>query len=532
VLHKILLVDDTPTLLRQMHNLLRDIPHTREFYEAQNEEQAKSLIEKHRFSVVVTDLDLRDSGGTENGGFVVLAAALEREPDTQIVMVTSYMRAELPAEVRRRHGFSCVDRNTGYYQQQLPYEVTDAVRRFEKAARSRAPRAIKVVLPARSGDTIGFQLVPKDPDPVRTRRTLTLDFNAMKEATAGVGSLIHAGEPSQCSALSQFVGRYLWDRLFGDHDDLLIRFGEGRGIVDNPSHLPIQISGERDALDVPFELLHDGNHFLALQHPLVRTVRGAGATALMLPGLLKELKANHQPLRILLIAADTCSGNGLGLSSVPMVDEEVVLINKVVEDSQLSKDVHVKVLRSWEANRNLVEKTIRQGWHVVHYAGHGTYDTGKPPRIGHLHFWQGSCSQADWQTWRASGEDPVAARKLRGELLEFTSSDLSNCLEDFAPSLFYLSCCHSARTADTRSLLLSKSLGLVDAIASAGVPTVVGHRWPVVDTAHSLRFVTVFYEKLLSEYSPEQAILRARKELRDYDHIWASSVIFVQYPSS
>lgn len=527
--HKVLIVDDDPTLRR----LMRELISTRndcEFVEAPNEHEAAKLIEQSLFWVVVTDYNLSPGGGSDTGGLAVLDAAKKRDPDTQVIVVTSRMRAELPGEVRRGHGFSCVDRGSGYYEQQLPYEVKDALRRF-KQARAEAHMAFKVFIPrSRSADPIQFQLTRMESNPNTSRRPFALEFDAMKEATAGIGSLILVNEPNQCAALSQFVGRHLWDRVFGDHADLLLRLGEGRGMMRGSAHLPIRIVGERGALDIPFELLHDGDEYLALQHPLVREVAGARSRELMLPGLFARLRDENQVLRVLLIAADTCDEDR-GLGPIPMADQEVRRIEALFKRPDAPVQAEVKVIESAETNSGDIAEVLKQHWHVVHYAGHSTYREHDVPQSA-LYFWQNSCSKADWLQWRNSGEIPSAARSLRGDLLPFTSNQLLNCLQNSVPSLFYFSCCHSARTAGAASLLYNKSLGLLDAVAHAGVPTVVGHRWPMVDTKQGLSFVESFYEKLVRGYVPEDAILRARRELQEHDYVWASPVMYVQYPGS
>jgi CHAT domain-containing protein len=134
-----------------------------------------------------------------------------------------------------------------------------------------------------------------------------------------------------------------------------------------------------------------------------------------------------------------------------------------------------------------------------------------------------------------AGRDAEAiglAQELMGKFLPMTAEQLTNCLGGSLPSLVYLNCCHSARTAYRHSLQYSKSLGLVDALADAGVPAAIGNRWPVTDTPENLEFVKEFYSALLREFSVERAILHARQKLRAHDTVWASSVALVQYPEA
>ena len=76
--------------------------------------------------------------------------------------------------------------------------------------------------------------------------------------------------------------------------------------------------------------------------------------------------------------------------------------------------------------------------------------------------------------------------------------------------------------------MYSKSLGLVDSIVRAGVRIVVGHRWPLIDDEPSVRFVKTFYQRLLSEYPPDDALFWARKSVEDHDAVWASAVMVHQ----
>jgi CHAT domain-containing protein len=68
----------------------------------------------------------------------------------------------------------------------------------------------------------------------------------------------------------------------------------------------------------------------------------------------------------------------------------------------------------------------------------------------------------------------------------------------------------------------------MDAVVRTGVPITVGHRWPLVDNESSGRFVKTFYEKLLADYSPEQALFWARRAVMQDDPTWASAVMVVQ----
>ena len=85
-----------------------------------------------------------------------------------------------------------------------------------------------------------------------------------------------------------------------------------------------------------------------------------------------------------------------------------------------------------------------------------------------------------------------------------------------------------ARASGRYAIAFSKSLGLVDAVVRTGVPIVIGHRWPLLDSNAAVRLVQTFYEKLLGESAPEQAMLWARRSVKQHDPTWASPVMVVQ----
>jgi CHAT domain-containing protein len=69
---------------------------------------------------------------------------------------------------------------------------------------------------------------------------------------------------------------------------------------------------------------------------------------------------------------------------------------------------------------------------------------------------------------------------------------------------------------------------LLEAVVDAGVPVVVGNRWPVVDDEDSVNLVVEFYRKLLSGFPPERALWWARRVVRQSHPSWASAVMIDQ----
>ncbi len=109
------------------------------------------------------------------------------------------------------------------------------------------------------------------------------------------------------------------------------------------------------------------------------------------------------------------------------------------------------------------------------------------------------------------------------------ASELKLLLQASEVGLLHLTCCEGTREGEAAHLLDDDFLGITDAAIQAGVPSVLGFRWPVsVDGARKLSIE--FYRSLLKQGSPELALLESRRELavdRD-DLTWASPILVVQ----
>jgi CHAT domain-containing protein len=96
--------------------------------------------------------------------------------------------------------------------------------------------------------------------------------------------------------------------------------------------------------------------------------------------------------------------------------------------------------------------------------------------------------------------------------------------------MVFLNCCLGARNAS--HVGRGDFYGMLEAVARAGVPTVLGYRWTVLDSS-AMRLAEAFYETLWRTFSPGEALLEARiqatlgpKGLDD--ETWAAPVLVVQ----
>lgn len=139
-----------------------------------------------------------------------------------------------------------------------------------------------------------------------------------------------------------------------------------------------------------------------------------------------------------------------------------------------------------------VEETLRETWHVVHYAGHSYYD--KKQKKGYVFF--------------------------PGQPIEKVD------IEDFAISLrrtnfVYMSSCHSSESS------------IVFELARNLIPAIVGFRWDIEDNK-AAEHTRVFYADLFARsLSIEYAFLNARKEMykkykNENDKTWAAAMLILQ----
>ena len=165
----------------------------------------------------------------------------------------------------------------------------------------------------------------------------------------------------------------------------------------------------------------------------------------------------------------------------------------------------ITLLSSAEATYDRVVEVLRDGrYHIFHYAGHGRFDDVLPE---------------------------VSGLVLRHEqsVRTLTAADLRLLAQDTELRLVYLSCCLGTRSAQDTTH--GDFHGMMEALALADVPTVLGFRWSVRDNAAQL-MALVFYQHLWRVFSPGQALLEARRsaamELGHDEYSWASPVLLTQ----
>jgi CHAT domain-containing protein len=267
----------------------------------------------------------------------------------------------------------------------------------------------------------------------------------------------------------------------------------------------------RQYLQLPLELLHDGNDWLALMYPLSKQITGEQVRRL---SFLRELRQG-EALRVLLVASNVSGdvlidGARYSLAGIPEADEELEQVRSILQAAIAGANLRPDflVLPTKEATYENVRRELKTGrYHLFHYSGHASHDGGRPD--GSALFFRGT----------GSG----------GSITAMTAAELKLLLQNSDLRFAYFNCCAGATQATITELAHNDFLGIVDAAVQAGIPAVLGMRWPVSDRSARV-LACAFYEALFSSRELDTALLSARQEVAvDRDDItWLSPVLVVQ----
>jgi len=498
----VLVVDDTDDPRADMVKEIRRITFDCLVFSVNTQQAAEELISRMSLDVIICDINFSNvPGGRIDTGREIGEKAAQTGQKHNVIYVTSYkdLTHFLTQDAR------VVVRDSKYLEA-LAAKTKQVIAASVGGGISTS-RRLTIDLTKDPSGRLSFQL--DEGSWQMTETCLVLDIPVLKESAAGIGLLFGSDSRREQGSLAKLIGTVLYHCIFFDHKELLTALQHAQGPDKCP--VTIRVENPNDVLGVPLELLFDGSEFLAMQHPLVRSLKSSRASSRSAAEL-----ATKPELRVLLLASDTCSPN---LGGIPLVDDEIDRIGEVLKELAFVK---VTARKSWECTLEVARSLLHEEWDVIHFAGHGVYDSVSPDE-SRLLFWEKPGHLDCWPLLRGYHE---LASRLRGRVEALTSSELARCLQDHPPVLVYLSCCHSARHSDTASLAWSESLGLMDAVVRlSGAPVVIGHRWPVADNDKCLRFVGTFYHQLAARNSPEQALLKARRAVSTSIPTWASPVM-------
>lgn len=304
---------------------------------------------------------------------------------------------------------------------------------------------------------------------------------------------------------TQEIGKHIYQGLLNVDPSLARHFLSARRRSREASALSLVFAGSRDYLSVPYELLHDGQRPLGIQHPLARQLTGSvDPFQVDFHTTVEQLRAEGQLLRVLLIS----SGGWL----VAADDEINALHHLITSYAARSKlPIMVEVLPTGTMTLDDIRDVLRQPYHVIHYAGQVYHDRTHDTHNGLL-FGGANASRT-------------------GHAL-LTVRELLHVLPTGTTQLVYLSACMGPLDWDEVVFVDRDHLGVMGELVRGGVSTVLSFRWQVTNTGR-LRFAQHFYDHLLSApFAPEHAAQHARRAIYDRDsrdETWLSPVLIVQH---
>jgi two-component system response regulator PilR (NtrC family) len=105
IMISILVADDEPVLRGQLEWAAHG--EGRKVVAAESSKQATELIQQGDFDVIVADLKME----TDRAGLDILKIAKEKDPYTQVIIVTAYGTPEISVETMRQGAFDYLERN-------------------------------------------------------------------------------------------------------------------------------------------------------------------------------------------------------------------------------------------------------------------------------------------------------------------------------------------------------------------------------------------------------------------------------------
>ncbi|SFR28102.1 CHAT domain-containing protein [Lentzea waywayandensis] len=251
-----------------------------------------------------------------------------------------------------------------------------------------------------------------------------------------------------------------------------------------------------DDVEIPWELMHDGEEFLSRRRPFARMPVSHGFPR----------RVQHQPrdtdgqLKFLLVYADP----GKNLSHAKKEVEAIANHLDTTWNAGRSKLIGITTLFGDEATGYALNEALLSGkYHVIHYAGHAQFCPEKPEESRLL----------------LAGGEPFTAHKIQR-------------ITRGSPFVF-LNACDSSRVAtdddDANTTYLGEEhKGLASAFVYGGASACVGALWPLYDDL-AAQFALDFYEKLLGGAIVGEAVRQTREKLLAANQLhiaWAAYALY------
>lgn len=288
----------------------------------------------------------------------------------------------------------------------------------------------------------------------------------------------------------QTFGARLYDAVFTGTVGSVFR--RSLDLANGDLRIRLRLDDVPELADLPWEYLYatDLARHLALSQatPLVRYLQLAQPE----PRL-----AIQPPLRILAVVANPTDVRPLA------VEQEWQQLAQVV--TALQSRQHLVLERLEKATLSALQERLRRtAVHVLHFIGHGVFDTAL--NRGGLSF-----------------EDEAGTHRL------VDATDLATLLHDHQPlRLVFLNACQGAQGGRSDPFA-----GVAQKLVQQGVPSVVAMQFPVSDRA-AIALAREFYSALDGGYPIDAALSEARKaiHLAGEAREWGTPVLFSRSPDN
>ena len=493
---KILVVEDDPRVVIFVADQLKHIGY--QVTVARNGVEALEKVKEDKPDLIVLDVMMPEMDGFE------VCRRLKSSPETKSIPILM-----LTAKGQEEDMVTGLDIGADDYLPK-PYGKAE----FEARVKALLRRSASPPFAIKQNDCV-LSVSCKSERRINIRVSGIVTFNDTTKKSLDLDPDAYARQADNVPLLdwrlnSKQWGKQLYQQVFVEHPEVLSNYNQALGAVKDEEKLHLRFETPRDLLRVPFEFLFERIHadgdYLVVRHPLSRSITGAHVKRNPLSsGFLNDLWTKGEQLKILLVACNT-------RPAIPGVDQEIETLNSSLKAMFENRGIsaHVRTIPTEQATYETVRTELQKcRYHIVHYAGHGTYDRQSPEK-SHLSFWE---------------------KPNRGGIVkEMPVFELQMLLRGSDLRFVYLSCCLGTKTGEPAKLLDDDFLGIADGIVHAGVPSVLGFRWPVSDSGAKM-LALAFYESLAKQGQIDTALLDGRCEVaaRDRDDItWLSPILIMQ----
>jgi Cdc6-like AAA superfamily ATPase len=319
------------------------------------------------------------------------------------------------------------------------------------------------------------------------------------------------------------IGLKLFNAIFGGNVKNILT------INDAPRHLHIQIY--IDAIepeftqyrlhDYPWELVFDGQHFLAEKGVTFSRYITFGGT----PPQRDKIPSN-QPLNVLLVSAAVCDKTN-GLKKLSIQERETL---QKLANGNLNK-ISLKTLKSgtYEDFKTYLEQQKGEtAPHVIHFDGHGFFGKVCPNCKSVNKAIASQCTNEQCKAVLPHDSEGYLVFEQNGNQTNphyVSRVDLGSVLGDQKElRLVVLSACKSAFSRYSNSVFN----GIAQNLISQNVPAVVAMQYSV-DEDSAISFVKSFYDSLNERNTLPMAMHKGRQNMKFTEDQWYRPVLYLRW---